>query len=549
MSRPSTTTSTPGVGPPGPGLSPGQKRLTLLACILGSGAVFLDGTLVNVALPAIRADQHGGLATQEWIVDAYLLTLGSLLLVGGSLGDLFGRRRVFAIGVAGFGAASVLCAAAPSGTTLIAARAVQGVAGALLVPSTLALIMDTYDENERAAAIGSWTAWTGIATVIGPLVGGVLVQAASWRWIFVINVPIVLVTLSLLRHAPRGAPQTGVRVDWVGGLLCALGLGGPIFALIEQPSYGWAAARVRAPLVAGVVLLAAFLAWEARSRAPMLPLALFRARNFAVGNVATFAFYGALNASTFFLVVFLQQVAGYSPVAAGASTLPMSILTFLLAKRFGALADRFGPRLFMGLGPIVAAGGLLALLAVAPHTDYASEVLPGVTLFALGLAMTVAPLTAAVLGAVEGGHSGVASAVNNAVARIAGLIAIAAVGAAVSAQFASRLDTALERPGSSAALRAAVGRAQSKPLVVDVGEFPRGQRARARAALVSASLDGYRLAIEIAAVLALGSGLISLAGIANARRTVQAEGCAGGALCGASTDVAADRELAAATAS
>src|SRR5579863_6763352 len=221
-----------------------SQRLTLLACILGSSTAFLDGTLVNVALPAIRADLHGGLATQEWIIDAYLLTLGSLLLVGGSLGDLFGRRRVFAAGVAGFGAASVLCAAAPSATTLIAARALQGVAGALLVPSTLALIMDTFPEDQRAAAIGAWTAWTGIATAVGPLAGGLLVELGSWRWIFVVNLPLIAATLWLLEHAPAGARAAGGRVDWVGGLLCALGLGGPVFALIEQPRYGWSSAHV-----------------------------------------------------------------------------------------------------------------------------------------------------------------------------------------------------------------------------------------------------------------------------------------------------------------
>jgi EmrB/QacA subfamily drug resistance transporter len=518
-----------------------QKRMTLLACILGSATVFLDATLVNVALPAIRADLRGGLATQEWVIDAYLLTLGSLLLVGGSLGDLFGRRKIFAIGVAAFGVASLLCAVAPTAAALIAARAVQGVAGALLTPSTLALITDTFHEHERAAAIGTWTAWSGIATALGPLLGGLLVQAGSWRWIFVVNVPFILATLWLLRFVPPSTPTAGAHVDWRGGALCALGLGGPTFALIEQPSYGWSAPRVWVPLVAGIALLAAFVAWERRCRAPMLPLSMFRARNFAVGNLATLVFYGGLGAATFFLVVFLQEVAGYSPLAAGVALMPISILVFLLARRFGALADRLGPRLFMGFGPIVASAGLLLLVGVGAHANYATDVLPGVTLLALGLAITIAPLTAAVLGAVEGNHSGVAAGVNNAVARVAGLVAIAAVGAAVAGQFASSLDAAFARPAGSAALHAAVVRAQSRTLVVDAGGFPPAARAHAHAALISASVDGYRLAMAIAAALALASGLISLAGISNGRRSVPAADCPGGPLCGASVDVAERR--------
>jgi predicted MFS family arabinose efflux permease len=373
--------------------------------------------------------------------------------------------------------------------------------------------------------------------MLGPLLGGLLVQAGSWRWIFVVNVPFVLATLWLLRFVPRSTPVADAHVDWRGGALCALGLAGPIFALIEQPSYGWSAPQVWIPLVAGVALLAAFVAWERRCSAPMLPLSMFRARNFAVGNIATLVFYGGLGAATFFLVVFLQEVAGYSPLAAGAALMPISIVVFLLAKRFGAWADRLGPRLFMGFGPIVAAVGLLLLVGVGAHANYATDVLPGVTLLAFGLAMTVAPLTAAVLGAVEGSHSGVAAAVNNAVARVAGLVAIAAVGAAVAGQFASSLDAAFTRPGGSAAVHAAVVRAESRTLVVDVSGFPPATRARAHAALVTASVDGYRLAMAISAVLALASGLISLAGIANGRRTVPAEECPGGPLCGASIDV------------
>jgi EmrB/QacA subfamily drug resistance transporter len=514
-----------------------RKQRTLLACILGSAVVFLDGTLVNVALPAIRAELHGGLVVQEWVVDAYLLTLGSLILVGGSLGDVLGRRRVFAAGVSGFGVASLLCGLAPDGGLLIAARALQGIAGALLVPSTLALIMDTFSEHERAAAIGSWTGWTGIATVLGPLVGGTLVQVASWRWIFFVNLPLVAATLWLVEHAPRGGRAPGARVDWTGGALCALGLAGPIFALIEQPRYGWSDPLVWVPLVAGCALLAAFLAWERRARTPMLPFALFRVRNFSAGNLATLSFYAGLGATTFFLVVFLQQVAGYSPVDAGLSLMPASVVMFLTAKRFGALADRHGPRFFMGVGPLIAGGGLLLLLRVGSHAGYLSDVFPAMMLFAIGLAMTVAPLTAAVLASVEAGHSGVASGVNNAIARIASLIAVAAVGAAVAGQFSSRIE-----PLARTAPPAAVARAEQRPLVVDVAGFPPAARAHAREVLVSASVDSFHVGVGIAAGLAILAGLISLIGVANPSRRVAAEDCSGGALYGASADCALTAE-------
>jgi EmrB/QacA subfamily drug resistance transporter len=495
------------------------QRLTLLACILGSSAAFLDGTIVNVALPAIRASLHGGLGLQEWVVDGYLLTLGSLLLVGGSLGDAFGRRRIFALGVAGFGVASLICAVAPDAGALIAARAIQGIAAALLVPSTLALIIDTFSEHQRAAAIGTWTAWTGIATVAGPLLGGLLVQAGSWRWVFVVNVPLVLFTLWLVRHIPARPAVGDPHVDWVGGLLGALGLAGPIFALIEQPNYGWGDPRVLATLGAGCVLLIAFGFWERGCRAPMLPVEMFRSRNFSVGNLATFALYAALSIASFFLIVFLQQVGGYRPLTAGLSLLPLSILMFLLARRFGALADRFGPRLFMGIGPIVAAVGLVLLAGMGTHPQYGTEVLPGVVLLGIGLSITVAPLTAAILNAAPSTHSGVASGINNAVARIAGLIAIAVVGAVVASGFSSQVDQRLARPDAPAAYRVAAARAASTALQTRVpAGFTSAERTQVHRTLEHASLDAFRLAMLIAAALALASGILSLLGIATKGR-------------------------------
>jgi EmrB/QacA subfamily drug resistance transporter len=513
------------------------KRIALISAILGSGIVFLDGTIVNVALPSIRASLHGGLADQQWVVEAYLLTLSSLLLVGGSLGDLFGRTRVFSAGLIGFGVCSLLCAIAPSSALLIGARAVQGIAGALLVPSTLALIMDTFEDHERAAAIGSWTAWTGIATVIGPLGGGFLVQAASWRWIFAINLIPVLITLVLLRRLPSDKRTPG-HVDFVGAALCTLGLAGPVFALIEQPTYGWGSPRVAIPLIAGLILLAAFIPWERRSPQPMLPLELFKVRNFTVGNLTTLTLYAGLGVATFFLVLFLQQVSGYTPVKSGAALLPITVVVFALSKRFGKLADRIGPHYFMGAGPIIAGLGLLLISRTGARAGYLSEILPGVLVFGLGLAATVAPLTAAVLASVDQRHSGLASGVNNAVARVAGLLAIAALGAVVAGSFQSRLDHDVAGRPLDPTTRAVVARARTRPLVIDTGGLRGADRTVVRAALVDASVSSFRLGMEIGAALAVLGGLIALLGIENPRRKVLAADCAGGALAGGSEDIA-----------
>ncbi len=514
------------------------KRIALIASILGSGIVFVDSTIVNVALPAIRSSLHGGLAEQQWVVEAYLLTLSSLLLVGGSLGDLFGRRRVFSAGLVGFGVCSLLCAVSPSSGVLIAARAVQGVAGAMLVPSTLAMIMDYYDEDERAGAIGTWTAFTGVATVIGPLGGGALVQVASWRWIFAINLVPVVITLFLLSRLEADHRTPG-HVDVVGAVLCALGLAGPVFALIEQPSQGWGSAAVAIPLIAGVILFVAFLLWELRSPQPMMPLGLFGVRNFAVGNLTTLTLYAGLGVATFFLILFVQQVGGYTPLQGGLSLLPLTILMFALSRRFGVLADRWGPHLFMGFGPIVAGIGLLLLLRTGSDANYWTQVLPGVVVFGLGMSATVAPLTATVLGSVEPGHSGVASGINNALARVAGLLAIAALGAVVSSSFKARLDSDLAGKPLSTAGRAAVADARTRPLVTTVTGVPLpAERAQLHGALVEASVHAFRIGIGIGAGLAIAGGVIALVGIENPRRRVPCVDCPGGALVAAPPEAA-----------
>jgi EmrB/QacA subfamily drug resistance transporter len=427
------------------------RTLTLVATILGSGIALLDATVVNVALPAIENDLGGGLAGQQWVVNAYLLTLGSLILVGGSLGDIYGERRIFALGVGLFGLASLFCALAPNIELLVAARAVQGATSALLTPASLALIAITYsDAKERGAAIGTWTAWGGIATVIGPLAGGWILDVTSWRWIFAINVPFVLVTLALiwLAVAPdetRSGPKR--RLDLVGALLTALGLAAPVFALTEQPQRGWIDPLVIGGLVAGAVLLTAFVLWERHHSDPMLPLELFRRRNFTVANIETLLVYAGLSSLFFFLTIFLQQVAGWSPLESGLAGLPVTVLLFVLSRFTGRLSARFGPRLFMGAGPLVAAVGVLLLARVDTDVSYVWDVLPAMVLFGVGLALTVAPLTTTVMSDAHRGDSGIASGVNNAVARVAGLFGIAAVGVAVAGRSGAELDLAGYRIG------------------------------------------------------------------------------------------------------
>ena len=409
-------------------------RLVLIVSILASFVAFLDSSVVNVALPAITKNLGGGLVSQQWIVDAYLLTLGSLILIAGSLSDLFGRKKILAVGLIGFLAASILCGVATSSIFLIIARAVQGVAGALIVPSSLALIIATFPKEEQGKAIGQWTAWTGISFVVGPLLGGFLVDALSWRWVFLINILPIAVTLWLLTIMKvEEKPMPDAHVDFLGAFTGALGLAGIVYGFIEEPAYGWINPLVFLPLIFGALAAAAFFIFEKRTAQPMLPLPLFNVRNFAVGNIATVAIYAGLSIATFILTIFLQLVAGFSAFLAGMSLLPVTLVMFLLSPRFGALAGKYGPRLFMALGPIVAAGGFLYYLNVDQSIAYWTQLFPGILLFALGLSMTVAPLTAAVLGGVDAAHAGVASAINNAVARIAGLLAIALIGLIVGA--------------------------------------------------------------------------------------------------------------------
>ena len=414
-----------------------EQRLILVIAILASFVAFLDGSVINVALPKISEELGGGLSTQQWVVDAYLITLGSLILLAGSLSDVFGRIVVLRAGLIAFGVASLLIVVAPTAELLILLRAVQGIAGALLVPSSLALIISMFRGAAQAKAIGTWTAWTSASFLAGPLIGGLFVDYLSWRLVFAINViPIAatLVLLVVLKH--KDVRAQGVRLDFLGAGLGVFGLGGPVFALIEQANFGWADPRIFLPFGLGMTSFAAFIWWESRAKAPMLPLGIFRNRNFAWGNIATLFIYAAISMGGFIIVIFLQQVAGYPATIAALAFLPVSLGNVFLSGIFGTLSGRFGPRLFMTVGPIIAGCGYLLLLTMGENVNYWWNVLPGILVFALGISITVAPLTSAILGSIPSVQAGIGSATNNAVARVAGLVAIAMIGVIV----AGRLD-------------------------------------------------------------------------------------------------------------
>src|SRR5437588_5270680 len=400
-------------------------KWVIAAAVLGSGMAGVDATVVNIALPALGRDLHAGFDGLQWTINGYTLALASLILLGGSLGDRFGRRRIFVVGTAWFAVASALCAFTPSIEVLVAARALQGVGGALLTPGSLAMIQASFVEQDRGKAIGTWSGFGGIAAAIGPFIGGYLVAGPGWRWVFLINLPLAaIVVIIAQRHVPESRdPHAPRQLDLSGAVLGAVGLGGVTYALIAA-GMGWSASTVLAGVI-GLAALVGFVINEQRSAHPMLPPRIFASRQFTAANVVTFVVYAALSGVFFFLVVDLQVVAGFSPLLAGSALLPVTLIMLVLSARAGAMADRIGPRLPMTLGPIVAACGLLLLLRVGPNASYLTDVLPGVTVFGLGLALIVAPLTTTVLAAAESGHAGIASGVNNAVARAAGLLAVA----------------------------------------------------------------------------------------------------------------------------
>lgn len=498
------------------GVAPGTWDVgpwVLAATILGSSMVFIDGSVVSVALPALQTDLGATISDVQWVIEAYTLFLAALLLVGGSLGDHFGRRRVFNLGIVLFTAASVWCGFASNPGQLIAARALQGVGGALLVPGSLAIISSYFSGERRGRAIGTWSGATSITTAFGPVLGGFLVEHASWRWVFFINVPLAAAVLAICywrvpeSHDPS---MEGRRLDWPGALLVTTGLGALVYGLIESSNLGLGDPLVLGAVAVGVVALALFLVVEARSPSPMMPLSLFRSRTFSGANLLTFLLYGALGGMFFFLPFNLIQVQGYSTTAAGASLLPFILLLSVLSRWSGGLITRYGSKLPLVVGPAISAVGFALFAVPGVGGSYWTTFFPAVVVLGLGMAITVAPLTTTVMGAVDSSHSGVASGVNNAVSRTAGLVAVAALGIAVFAAFNSSLDSRLSEVTMSPQVRQEFDRERPK---MAGAEIPKGVNDDTRLALRNAIdesyIEGFRLATLICAGLVAGSAIIA----------------------------------------
>ena len=496
-----------------------QGRWILAATILGSSLAFIDGTVVNVALPALQRDLHATAADLLWVIEAYSLFLSALILVGGSLGDHLGRRRIFAAGVALFTLASVWCGLAPSVTQLVVARAVQGVGGALLVPGSLAIISASFDEDHRGQAIGTWSGFTTISGALGPVLGGWLIQHVSWRAVFFINVPLGALTVALLLwHVPESRDEeVSGGLDWWGALLVTLGLGGVIFGFIESGTLGLGHPLVVASLAAGAVALSLFVAVEARSRAPMLPLSLFRSRTFSGTNLLTLLLYGALGGTLYFLPLNLQQVQGYSATAAGAALLPFTAIMFALSRWAGGLVTRYGAKRPLTIGPVIASAGFVLFTLPGIGGSYWTTYFPAVVVMAVGMAITVVPLTTAVMGSVAASHAGVASGINNAVSRTAGLLAIAVMGLVVVSTFNRSLDGRLAALHPPAAARQALDSQRTKLAGAQIPTSVHGATRRAlQRAVAESFVSGFRAAMLIGAALAL-AGAVSAATLIEGR--------------------------------
>jgi EmrB/QacA subfamily drug resistance transporter len=484
-------------------------RWILTATILGSSMAFIDGTVVNVALPALQGALNADVVDVQWVIEAYLLLLAAFLLTGGSLGDEFGRRRIFLVGVTLFALASAWCGFAPRIGQLIAARAVQGLGAALLVPGSLAIISSSFAVEDRGRAIGTWSGFSAITTAIGPVLGGWLIEHVSWRAVFFINVPLAMLVIAIsLWRVPESASKEKARLDWWGAILCVLGLGALVYGLIESSRVGFRHASVLLPLAAAIVLLALFLVNEAKNPHPMLPLALFRTRSFAGANVLTFLLYAALGGTLFFLPLNLIQVQHYTPTAAGAALLPFILIMFLLSRWSGGLVERYGAKIPLIIGPLIAAAGFALFLRPEIGGVYWTTFFPAVVVLGIGMAVSVAPLTTTVMNSVPESRVGIASGINNAVSRTAGLLAIAVFGIVMLRSFNRQLDQRLARVPLPAAAREALAQQRGKLAGAEVpAELDPVSRQRARDAIEQSFVGGFRVVMGLGALLAAASAI------------------------------------------
>ncbi|HVZ41107.1 MAG TPA: MFS transporter [Candidatus Kapabacteria bacterium] len=499
----------------------GSRPWILAATIIGSSMAYIDGSVVNVAMPVLQRDFGVRIDQVQWVVEAYTLFVASLILIGGTLGDRYGRRRIYAAGVALYSIASVWCGLAPNVDQLILARVLQGIGGAMLVPGSLAIITSCFSDEERGKAIGTWSGLSAVSTAIGPLLGGWLVDNISWRGVFFINVPLgALVLLLLYRHVPESSdPDAPKRLDWTGAALAATGLGSLVFGLIQANTLGARSPIVLGSCGGGILLLAAFIWVQAHTAAPMMPLKLFRSREFAATNILTLLLYAALGGMMFFLGFNLIQVQGYSATATGAALLPFIILISTLSRWAGGLATRHGPRLPLVLGPVVAAGGFALLTLPSLGGSYWSTFFPGIAGVGLGMAITVAPLTATVMGSVAPHHAGTASGINNAVSWLASLLAIALLGLVAVDSFRGKLETELMRRPLSQAYRTAIAGQSAKLAQIELpAAMSREEAAAAHAAIDVAYIGTFRIVMFWCAGLALASGLLAGAVLGTGKR-------------------------------
>ncbi|MCU1349372.1 MAG: family efflux transporter permease subunit [Acidobacteria bacterium] len=483
-----------------------RRRWILTATILGSSMAFIDGTVVNVALPALQSQMNATMGDVQWVVEAYALFLSALILTGGALGDRFGRKRIYATGVALFALASIACGFAPGIRELVVARGLQGIGAALLVPGSLAIISASFPEEERGKAIGTWSAFTSLTMAVGPLLGGSLIEYVSWRAIFFLNVPIAAIVLFLVwRHVPESRDEARARgLDVPGAALATLGLAAVVYGLIEAGTLGFTHPLIEGAFVAGVVLLSLFVWVERRSKSPMLPLALFRSKAFSAANALTLFLYAALGGGLFFLPMNLIQVQGYSATAAGAATLPLVVIMFLLSRWSGALIDRIGARLPLIFGPVICAAGFALFMLPAVGGSYWTTFFPAAVVLGLGLALTVAPLTTTVMNAVERSHAGIASGINNAVSDTAGLLAIAVFGLVMSHAFERDLERRFASANVPPAIRAEVDPQRSRLAALRIpASMDAATRAELKSAVSASFVTGFRVVMLICATLAL----------------------------------------------